>query len=268
MNLQAQVLECAPPLPGLGSLGALPRPVVPPLQLVAAPPVSPDLLRSLPLLCHLDPAQAQWLARRVNLRRVARQARVVEQGGRETALHYLLKGHAQAVRHNSAGRSLVIDQLRPGDHFGELSLLDEQPQTATVRCTVSSEWLVVSRADFLHCLGESPALLQALLQALVHRARRKTRHIALLALNDVHGCVVQQLIDLSELRAGQRVVAGRISRQAIADMIGASRAMVSRVMMVLTRRGEIELLPDGSTAIHCQPPDRPARRRRAASAPT
>jgi CRP-like cAMP-binding protein len=225
------------------------------------------MLRRLPLLCQLEPGQAQWLAQRVSLRRVARQARVVEQGGGETALYYLLKGHAQAVRQNSEGRSLVIDQLRPGDHFGELSLLDEQPQTATVRCTVNSELLVISRVDFLHCLGESPALLQALLQALVQRARRKTRHIALLALNDVHGCVVQQLLDLSEQRAGHHVVTGRISRQAIADMIGASRAMVSRVMMMLTRSGEIELLPDGSTAIHCRTPDRPARKRRA-TAPT
>jgi CRP-like cAMP-binding protein len=267
VNLQNLVLDSTPSLLALGPLGARPHLAVPQLLPMVAPPVSADTLRRLPLLCQLDPAQALWLTRRVSVRRVARQARVVEQGGSETGLYYLLKGHAQAVRQNTEGRSLVIDQLRPGDHFGELSLLDEQPQTATVRCTVNSELLVVSRADFMRCLDESPALLQALLQTLVHQARRKNRHIALLALNDVRGCVVQQLIDQSELRAGQRVVTGRISRQAIADMIGASRAMVSRVMMVLTRSGAIELLPDGATVIHCQPPDRPARRRRGTSAP-
>ena len=261
MNLQHPALESTPPRLNPAPWGAPPHVMTAPLAPTIVPPVSPELLRRLPLLCQLDAAQAQWLTRRVSLRRVARLTRIVDQGSSETGLHFLLKGHAQAVRQNTEGRSLVIDQLRPGDHFGELSLLDEQPQSATVRCTVNSEWLVVSRADFMRCLDESSALLQALLQTLVQRARRKTRHITLLALNDVHGCVVQQLIDLSELRAGQRVVVGRISRQAVADMIGASRAMVSRVMMGLTRSGEIELLPDGATAIRCQAPDRPARRR-------
>ena len=87
---------------------------------------------------------------------------------------------------------------------------------------------------------------------MVQRVRRKNRRITLLALHDVRGCVVQQLLDLAELQDGLPVVRGRICRQAIADMIGASRAMVSRVMMALIRAGEIQTLPDGSTLIRCE----------------
>jgi len=77
--------------------------------------------------------------------------------------------------------------------------------------------------------------------------------------------VVQQLLDLADLQDGQPVVRGRIGRQAIADMIGASRAMVSRVMMDLTRSGALQTLPDGSTLLHCQavPADSAALRRQA-----
>ena len=210
-----------------------------------------DLLASLPLLCDLEPEHLARIASGAVVRPIARHALVFQQGSRECGLYFLLKGQAQTVRHNQHGRALVLDQLRPGDHFGELSAIDDAPQYASVRCSVPSEVLVICRTDFIDCLHESQTLLPALLQRMVQRVRRKNRRITLLALHDVRGCVVQQLLDLAELQDGEPVMRGRICRQAIADMIGASRAMVSRVMMALTRAGEIQELADGSTRILC-----------------
>lgn len=238
-------------------------------QVVARPALPDDVLLGAPLLQRLEPPLARQLLQRATVRRIARNGMVFEQGSREAGLYVLLSGQAQMVRHNQRGRSLVVDQLRPGEHFGELSAIDGEPQYASVRCSVPSEVLVLGRADFIDLLHESPALLCAMLHSTVARVRRKNRRIALLALHDVRGCVVQQLLDLAELQNGQPVVRGRICRQAIADMIGASRAMVSRVMMALTRSGEIALLPDGSTLVRCIPggaPRRHARKRAAAPA--
>ena len=226
------------------------------------PQVSVELLGTLPLLRTLSPLLLRQIAERAVVRRIARHGRVFEQGSRECGLYVLLKGQAQVVRHNQRGRALVVDQLRPGDHFGELSAIDDAPQYASVRCAVPSEVLVIARHDFIDLLHESPALLQTLLHVMVARVRRKNRRIALLALHDVRGCVVQQLLDLAEQQDGQPVVRGRICRQAIADMIGASRAMVSRVMMALTRSGELQLLPDGSTLVRCQATGAPRRNNR------
>ena len=226
----------------------------------AKPQVSADLLAAMPLLCVLEPEWIQRIATRAVVRSITRHALVVEQGSRECGLYILLNGQAQVVRHNQRGRALVVDQLHAGDHFGELSAIDDQPQYASVRCPVPSEVLVISRTDFIDCLHESRTLLPALLQLMVQRVRRKNRRITLLALHDVRGCVVQQLLDLAQLQDGQPVVRGRICRQAIADMIGASRAMVSRVMMALTRAGEIETLADGSTLIRCEATTVPVRR--------
>ncbi len=228
------------------------------------PQVGAELLAGLPLLCDLEPEIREQIAQRAVVRRVARHAVVLEQGSRECGLYILLQGQAQVVRQNQRGRPLVVDQLRPGDHFGELSAIDDQPQYASVRCTVPSEVLVIGRTDFIDGLHESQTLLPALLQLMVQRVRRKNRRITLLALHDVRGCVVQQLLDLAELQDGLPVVRGRICRQAIADMIGASRAMVSRVMMGLTRAGELQALPDGSTLVRCEaasPVRRQPRRR-------
>lgn len=228
------------------------------------PQVALETLASVPLLRDLEPALLRRLAACAVVRRLNRQAMVLEQGSRDAGLFVLLQGQAQVVRRNLQGRALVIDQLRPGDHFGELSAIDGQPQSAAVRCTQASEVLVISRGEFLDCLQASRTLLPALLQVMVERVRRKSRRITLLALHDVRGCVVQQLLDLADLQDGRAVVRGRLCRQGIADMIGASRAMVSRVMMGLIRSGDLETLPDGSTVVHCQAitPDQPAPPRR------
>ncbi len=233
-------------------------PLLPPASLPRAQ-IHAELLAGLPLLRELEPDLRRQIAQRAVVRRIARHAMVFEQGSRECGLFVLIKGQAQVVRHNQRGRALVVDQLRPGDHFGDLSAIDDQPQYASVRCSVPSEVLVISRSDFIDCLHESQTLLPALLQLMVQRVRRKNRRITLLALHDVRGCVVQQLLDLAEMQDGQPVVRGRICRQAVADMIGASRAMVSRVMMALTRAGELETLPDGSTLVRCEPTG-PSRR--------
>ncbi|GCL63389.1 hypothetical protein AQPW35_24700 [Rubrivivax pictus] len=235
---------------------AAPRPAAP---ATTRPSVTVEMLRGVPLFHDLEPELLALLARRAVLRRLGRHAMVVDQASQEAGLFVLLQGQAQVLRHNLRGRSLLVDQLRSGDHFGELSAIDAQPQYAAVRCTLPSEVLVIGRDDFLDCLQESQALMQALLRLTVQRLRRKNRRIALLALHDVRGCVVQQLLDLAELRDGRPVVRGRVCRQAIADMIGASRAMVSRVMMALTRAGELQVLDDGSTVVHCQAPNPAAR---------
>lgn len=242
----------------VASVASYPAPTSAPSRLQ----ISMDVLAAQPLLRTMGPLLLRQIAERAVVRRIPRHGMVFEQGSRECGLYLLLKGQAQVVRQNQRGRALVVDQLRPGDHFGELSAIDDAPQYASVRCAVPSEVLVISRNDFIDLLHESPSLLQALLHVMVARVRRKNRRISLLALHDVRGCVIQQLLDLAELQDGQPVVRGRICRQAIADMIGASRAMVSRVMMALTRSGDLLALPDGSTLILCEATGTPRRNNR------
>ena len=237
----------------LGPLPGTAPAMLPAAAGAARPQVAVETLSGMPLFQGMEPALVRQMAHRAVVRKLPRHATVLEQGSGELGLFILLRGQAQVVRKSPQGRSLVIDQLRPGDHFGDLSAIDAQPQDAGVRCTEPSEVLLIHHADFIDCLRESQTLLPALLQVMVRRVRRKNRRITLLALHDVRGCVVQQLLDLADWQDGQPVVRGRICRQAIADMIGASRAMVSRVMMALTRSGALQALPDGSTAVHCQP---------------
>ena len=83
------------------------------------------------------------------------------------------------------------------------------------------------------------------------RLRARNLRISLLALNDVRQCVMRHLHDISIEVQGQRVVAAPVTRQFVADRIGASRKMVSRTFKQLATSGQIQQRQDGSLLLHC-----------------
>jgi CRP/FNR family transcriptional regulator/CRP/FNR family cyclic AMP-dependent transcriptional regulator len=66
----------------------------------------------------------------------------------------------------------VGDPLRPGDFFGEMSLLDGEPRSATITATTDVRLLVVERLHFSRLLNEAPDLVRRILVVLSRRVRR------------------------------------------------------------------------------------------------
>ncbi len=210
-----------------------------------------DLIRRVPLFCNLTPSQAEAVAASVTKARFKRGDAIVEQGHKTNSLGILLTGRARVVKANERGREVILATLSPGDYLGEMSLIDNQPHSATVRADIQTDVLILGRAEFARCLSENNAMAYAVMKGLVERLRQADRKIETLALMDVYGRVARVLIDFAKPDAsGRLVIAGRVSRQDVAKMIGASREMVSRVIKDLEDRGFVELTPDGSTLVH------------------
>lgn len=204
------------------------------------------LILAQPLLGELSLLMADWLARRATIRRLSRGTLVLQQGEPDRAFYTVLSGSVHLVRHSLSGRSLLLAECMPGDHFGERGLIDGLPRASSARCAEATDLLVVVDTDFQHCLAESASLRLALLRSLSQRLRQSNRRIQMLALDDVQGCVLRHLQDASILDNGQRIVRGPVTRKALADRIGASREMVSRVFRHLAATGRIQHLQDGS----------------------
>ena len=105
-------------------------------------------------------------------RRLRRNEVLVHQGEPDRAFHIVRTGNVHAVRQGRNGRSLLLDVLGPGSHFGERGLIDEQPRETTVRCAQATELLTVQGPDFRQCLAESHAMCSALLRTLSAGAGR------------------------------------------------------------------------------------------------
>jgi CRP-like cAMP-binding protein len=208
-----------------------------------------DLIRRVPLFSMLTNDQAQAIADSVVKRRFRRGEIIVEHGRKSNALFILLNGRARVLTSDSRGREVILAVLQPGDYVGEMSLIDNQPHSATVRAEVQTDMLILGRAEFARCLPENSSLAYAVMRGLVQRLRKADQQIESLALLDVYGRVARTLLEMSETIDGQRIIRNKVSRQDMAKIVGASREMVSRVMKDLEERGVIETQENGSVIL-------------------
>lgn len=209
-----------------------------------------DLIRRVPLFANISEQHAEAMANAVTKRRYKRGELIVEQGKKSNTLYIVLSGRARVLTSHTGGREVILATLGQGDYIGEMSLIDKEPHSATVRAEMQTDVLLLSSAEFNRCMPDVHSVAFNVLRGLTQRLRRADRNIQSLALMDVYGRVARVLIEsaMPDL-SGQLIIREKISRQDIAKMVGASREMVSRVMKDLEERGFIETLEHGSLLI-------------------
>ncbi|MES2943776.1 MAG: Crp/Fnr family transcriptional regulator [Pseudomonadota bacterium] len=209
-----------------------------------------ELIRRVPLFSMLTASQAESVASAVVKCRFKRGESIVEQGKKSNALSIILTGRARVVTTDARGREVILATMHPGDYVGEMSLIDNEPHSATVRAEIQTDVLVLGRMEFARCLPENSSMAYAVMKGLVQRLRHADRKIESLALMDVYGRVARALLEFAtEDPHGNAVIRDKVSRQDLAKMVGASREMVSRVMKDLEERGFIETRTDGSMLV-------------------
>ena len=213
---------------------------------MAGAPEVRTLLRNVPIFAHLDDAGLASLARFVEVREFAPDSIIVGQDDTGDALYVLARGKVKVVLYGESGREIILSFFhKPGDFFGEMSLLDDQPRSATVMAQERSTLLALSREDFRTHLKTPPRTALEVLAELSRRLRRADEVIGNLTLLDVYGRVARKLREMAESDGEESedgvVIRQRPTQQEIAAMIGTSRETVSRAFSELGRRGHIAL---------------------------
>jgi CRP/FNR family transcriptional regulator, cyclic AMP receptor protein len=209
-----------------------------------------DLIRRVPLFTSLSDLHAEAMANAVVKRRYKRGELIVEQGKKSNSLYIVLAGRARVLTSHAGGREVILATMGQGDYIGEMSLIDDEPHSASVRAEMQTDVLLLSNTEFSRCMPDQGSVAYAVLRGLTERLRRADRNIQSLALMDVYGRVARVLLEAATPDINsQLVIREKISRQDIAKMVGASREMVSRVMKDLEQRGFIETLEHGSILI-------------------
>ncbi len=202
-------------------------------------------LRRVPLLSSLNEQQLETLAAGSSRRNYPKGRTIVSEGEPSQSLYILLSGRAKVQRSDSEGKEVILAVLGSGDFFGEMSLIDDSPRSASVITLESCDFMAINKDSFKSMLLQSNEMCMAVMKGLVKRLREADQKIETLALLDVYGRVARVLLDFSEHVNGERVVKNKLPRQEIAKMIGASREMVSRVMKGLELDGYIVPMTEG-----------------------
>jgi len=177
------------------------------------------------------------LARRGELRRYRKGTVLIEEGDRGDTLFIILSGRLRAYATSESGREITYGVYGPGEYLGEMSL-DGGPRSASVVTLELTECAVVGPQSLRQHIAEHPEFAFELLSKVIRRARAATLSAKQLALNDVYGRLVALLnTRATPLPDGTRRVEERLTHQEMANLLGCSREMVSRLMKDLTVGG-------------------------------
>lgn len=211
-----------------------------------------ESLKSVPLFSGLAEREIAALADAAVVRTFAKNTVVVTEGERSDSLYVILSGRVKVYVSDEDGKDLVLNFEGPGDCFGELAL-DEAPRSASVMTLESCKMAVIPNDVLRKFLAQYPDAAFQLIRLLIGRTRHMTESLKDLALLDVYGRVAKLLLQLASEVDGKLIVGERLTQQHIAERVGASREMISRILKDLTVGGYIGN-EDGKLVIHRRPP--------------
>ena len=195
------------------------------------------------------------LARGGQVRSFARNTVFILEGESGDSLFVILSGRVKVFVADADGREMVLDIHGPGDYVGELAL-DGHPRAASVMAMEPTACSVLTRDALRAAIIAHPDLALSLVCTLIERVRIATEKVRNLALMDVYGRVARLLLSLAvEQPDGKMVVPERLTQQDIADRVGASRDMVSRIFKDLATGGYVTVV-DRQITINRRPPAR------------
>src|SRR5215471_1938144 len=150
----------------------------------AQPAGAPDtaaFMRQVPLFAGLDERAVQRLAAASRVRAVPAGELLFSQGEAGEVIYVVQAGRIAIVLGTADGRELVINQMRPGDFFGELALLPGQTHTASAVAREPSRVLCIRNSAFLAELETQPRFMRYLFETLAGRLRASSERESALA---------------------------------------------------------------------------------------
>lgn len=189
-----------------------------------------EMLKNVSLFSYLDDDEIRMLSDISTERTYPKNRIVIFEGDTATSLYVICSGKANAVSISPEGRQIILNTFGPGDYFGEMSFIDGEPRCATVEAREISRMLIIPRDRFSHAFFSNPDISFRLMKGLVRKLRRATLQIGDLVFKDVYGRVARLLMEHSVPSGEKLMIKEKLTHQDIADMVGASREMVSRIL--------------------------------------
>jgi CRP-like cAMP-binding protein len=206
--------------------------------------VEDDVVLAAPLFAGIEKDAARGLVAAMAQVDLSRGQVLFREGEQGECLYVIRSGKVKLGRRSGDGRENLLSVLGPGEMFGELSLFDPGPRTATATAVGDAVLYELSHTELLGWLERFPTVARYLLGALARRLRRTNEALADLVFSDVPGRVAKALLDLAE-RFGHEVDEGirvkhDLTQEELAQLIGASRETVNKALADFAARGWVK----------------------------
>jgi CRP-like cAMP-binding protein len=199
-------------------------------------------LRAIPMFSGVSDEALESIASLLIERSFPKHKTIVEEGAPGDYMYIIVEGRVKVTKLSGDGREKILELLEVGDFFGEMSLFDEAPRSASVKGLSRVRILALARNDFLRLLARSPDLALSVIQELTRRLRQVDEQASSLSFQRVKERTMGLMLRLAREEPGQdgRRKTPVLTHQQIADMIGTSRETVTRAIKGLKADGWLE----------------------------
>lgn len=197
-------------------------------------------LSNVPIFESLADNERKAIADMATTRSLPANSVVVSEGDQTDSMYIILSGRVKIYLNNEDGKEVTLGIEGPGDYFGEM-VLDGGRRSASVMTVEPSQFSIIQKHDLEKYLRQNPDVALAIIRQLISRIRALSDNVRSLALLDVYGRLRKLLLDLAVEQHGERVIKEKLTQQELANRVGASREMVSKILKDLTIGGYIHI---------------------------
>ncbi len=202
-------------------------------------------LASFKIFRGLPPDQLQQLSRHIHVRNYPKRTQIISEGDPAHCLYFVISGRVKVYLDDEKGKEITVNIHEGGEAFGELSVIQGIPRSASVVTMEDSRLGLMSDQDFRQCLRENPDFSANIMGDLIDRLLQATETIRRLGLMDVYGRIAVLLLTQSVEQNGERVMKEKLTQQSIASRVGSSREMVARILKDLKQGGYVDTDAEG-----------------------
>jgi len=198
-------------------------------------------LQQIPLLSGVNPQALAQVGRAMVFRPYNKGIYVLRKGSEGDHLVFLLSGRLQVVDLTEDNREVGLSFLEPGDYFGELSIIDDLPRSASVVTVEPSLLAFLPRAHAQNLIYTQPLVAERVLKRVVSKVRQASTYRVILGISNTFQRFYTLIFQMAKPGPGGLVVIENLpTQQEIAAMINTSRETVSRALRVLLEKGIVE----------------------------
>lgn len=198
-------------------------------------------LKDIPLLDGLDALTLARVGAAMQVASFDKGEHAVLKGDPGDHLLFLLVGRLQVVDLTKDGREIGLNFLAPGEYFGELSIIDRLPRSASVVACENSVVALLSRSHAIELITHNPLVAERLLVRLSRTIRAAADYRKILGIPNAFQRVFALLFQFSKTAPGGLVVIENLpTQQEISIMVNTSRETVSRAVNSLIDQGVVE----------------------------
>ncbi len=208
-------------------------------------PDATAFLQTIPLFSSVSAPDRAEVAQRVSRHTYPQGAFLFHQDTPGSTLYMIEEGSVRVFGVGLTGQEHTLNTFGPGEIFGELSLIDGRPRSASAITMSASVVWILTQVDLNYLLERCSSLSKALLRLLAERVRTAASHAEAIIFQDVPGRLAYELLNLAE-RHGRKTPVGTqidipLTQTDLATIVGATRESVNKAMTFLRTRNFIQV---------------------------